>query len=155
MVKKLLKAQKKREDEERAERERKEKEAKQSKNLERILGELGAKANRAESDAGSMRSGNSSVHRRASQMSHHSKIRMQDTVLDHSKAISKAKHQITRICLTGGPCAGKTTALTTMCERLSSYGFKVLLVPEAATLMMKGGCFIQTKKMTFADGVQF
>lgn len=92
-MKKLLKAQKKREEEERTERERIEKEAKQSKNLERILGELGAKANRAESDAGSMRSGNSSnIHRRASQMSHQSKIRMQDTVLDHSKAISKAKH---------------------------------------------------------------
>ena len=28
-------------------------------------------------------------------------------------------------------------------------------MPEAATLMMKGGCFIQTGKMTFADGVRF
>ena len=80
---------------------------------------------------------------------------MQDTVMDHSKAISKSKHQITRICLTGGPCAGKTTALLTLYEKITEQGFKVLLVPEAATLMMKGGCFIQTGKMTFADGVKF
>lgn len=80
---------------------------------------------------------------------------MQDLLLDHSKAISKSKHQITRICLTGGPCAGKTTALATMAEQLTSTGFKVLQVPEAATLMMAGGCFIQTGKMTFADGVKF
>jgi predicted ATPase len=80
---------------------------------------------------------------------------MQDSVMDHSKAISQCKHQITRICLTGGPCAGKTTAFTEIAERLIEKGFKVFMVPEAATLMMKGGCFIQTKKMTFADGVKF
>lgn len=57
--------------------------------------------------------------------------------------------------MTGGPCAGKTTALATMAEQLTTSGFRVFLVPEAATLMMKGGCFIQTKKMTFADGVKF
>ncbi len=75
-------------------------------------------------------------------MTHSNAGRMQDSMLDHSKAISKAKHQITRICLTGGPCAGKTTALATMAEQLTVSGFKVLLVPEAATMMMAGGCFI-------------
>lgn len=30
------------------------------------------------------------------------------------EALNKGKHPITRICLTGGPCAGKTTALATL-----------------------------------------
>lgn len=40
--------------------------------------------------------------------------RMKDESLDHSKVLSASKHPITRICLTGGPCAGKTTALATL-----------------------------------------
>lgn len=34
--------------------------------------------------------------------------------LDPRKALKESKHPITRICLTGGPCAGKTTALATL-----------------------------------------
>lgn len=40
--------------------------------------------------------------------------RMKDDTLDHSKVLSESKHPITRVCLTGGPCAGKTTALATL-----------------------------------------
>ena len=68
--------------------------------------------------------------------------RMQDVHLDHPKVISASKHPIYRVCLTGGPCAGKTTALATITLQLTTKGFKVLLVPEAATMMMIGGCFI-------------
>ena len=31
----------------------------------------------------------------------------------------------------------------------------MLQVPEAATMLMKGGAFIQTGKMTFSDQVKF
>ncbi len=34
-------------------------------------------------------------------------------------------------------------------------GFKVLQVPEAATILMKGGAFIETPKMTLASAVRF
>jgi len=78
-----------------------------------------------------------------------------DAHLDHTKVISTSKHPIYRVCLTGGPCAGKTTALATLTDHLSLKGFKVLLVPEAATMMMKGGCFIQTHKMSLMDQVRF
>ena len=81
--------------------------------------------------------------------------RMRDDSLDHSKVLSDSKHPITRICLTGGPCAGKTTALATLSTVLSQLGFKVLQVPEAATLLMKGGAMIETRKLTFADAVRF
>jgi ATPase subunit of ABC transporter with duplicated ATPase domains len=40
--------------------------------------------------------------------------RMKDTTLDHPKVLSNSKHPIVRICLTGGPCAGKTTAMATL-----------------------------------------
>jgi len=81
--------------------------------------------------------------------------RMKDDTLDHSKVLSQSKHPITRICLTGGPCAGKTTALATLSTVLQQLGFRVLLVPEAATLLMKGGAMIETRKLSFADAVRF
>jgi len=52
--------------------------------------------------------------------------RMKDDTLDHPKVLAEAKHPITRICLTGGPCAGKTTALATLSSTLQQMGFAVL-----------------------------
>lgn len=80
---------------------------------------------------------------------------MKDESLDHPKVMSESKHPITRICLTGGPCAGKTTALSTLSSHLTQTGFKVLQVPEAATMLMKGGAMIETRKLTFAEAVKF
>jgi len=51
---------------------------------------------------------------------------------------------ITRICVTGGPCAGKTTALADLDTVLKQMGFRVLVVPEAATILKKGGSTMQT-----------
>jgi dephospho-CoA kinase len=73
---------------------------------------------------------------------------MKDSGKDFAKALSHCKHPIIRICLTGGPCAGKTTALATLNQVLTQLGFKVLQVPEAATMLMKGGAMIQTHKLT-------
>lgn len=44
-----------------------------------------------------------------------------------------------RIVLSGGPCAGKSTAMSYISDRLRSLGQKVFIVPEAATLMIMGG----------------
>jgi CYTH domain-containing protein/predicted ATPase len=44
-----------------------------------------------------------------------------------------------RIVLTGGPCGGKTTALTRITERMQDLGFRVLRVPEVPTLLLLGG----------------
>lgn len=46
---------------------------------------------------------------------------------------------IKRIVLTGGPCAGKTTALVRIIEHFSNLGFKVFCVPEVPTLYSQGG----------------
>lgn len=80
--------------------------------------------------------------------------RMSDSHESRNK-LSQGTQPIYRICITGGPCAGKTTSLTTIRSHLQEKGFKVLEVPEAATLMMKGGCFIQTSSMTFSQAVKF
>ena len=46
---------------------------------------------------------------------------------------------ILNIVLTGGPCAGKTTALEQIKEHLSQKGWTVLIVPETATTLINGG----------------
>ena len=46
---------------------------------------------------------------------------------------------IKRIVLTGGPCAGKTTALVRIVDHFSNLGFKVFTVPEVPTLYSQGG----------------
>ncbi len=50
---------------------------------------------------------------------------------------------VSRIVLTGGPCAGKTTALSKIERNLSELGYRVIIVPEAATMLIGGGikCF--------------
>ena len=47
--------------------------------------------------------------------------------------------EIKKIVLTGGPCAGKTTALVRVIEYFNSRGFKVFTVPEVPTLYSLGG----------------
>lgn len=47
--------------------------------------------------------------------------------------------EIKKIVLTGGPCAGKTTALVKIVEYFSGMGYKVFTVPEVPTLYSTGG----------------
>ena len=44
-----------------------------------------------------------------------------------------------KIVLTGGPCAGKTTALARIEQDLSEKGYHVFVVGESATELIKGG----------------
>ena len=46
---------------------------------------------------------------------------------------------IKKIVLTGGPCAGKTTALVKIIDYFSGYGYKVFTIPEVPTLYSTGG----------------
>jgi CYTH domain-containing protein/predicted ATPase len=47
--------------------------------------------------------------------------------------------RVFEIVLTGGPCAGKTTAMAVLSQKLSDYGFKVLVCPETASLVINSG----------------
>ena len=46
---------------------------------------------------------------------------------------------ITKIVITGGPCAGKTTALSWIQNAFVGKGYAVLFVPETATELITGG----------------
>lgn len=43
------------------------------------------------------------------------------------------------ICLTGGPCGGKSSALSAIKQKLESRGYLVVVVPEAATKIISSG----------------
>lgn len=46
---------------------------------------------------------------------------------------------ITKIVITGGPCAGKTTGLSKIQKAFGRMGYRVLFVPETATELISGG----------------
>ena len=58
-------------------------------------------------------------------------------LLEFGKEEKKVK--ISKIVLTGGPCAGKTTALTWISNYFSKRGYAVLFVPETATELISNG----------------
>ena len=47
--------------------------------------------------------------------------------------------KITKIVITGGPCAGKSTAMSWIRNAFSQKGYTVLFVPETATELITGG----------------
>lgn len=47
--------------------------------------------------------------------------------------------KITKIVITGGPCAGKTTAMSWIQNYFTKQGYTVLFVPETATELITGG----------------
>lgn len=51
----------------------------------------------------------------------------------------RKKLEITKIVITGGPCAGKTTALSWIQSNFTKLGYTVLFVPETATELITGG----------------
>jgi predicted ATPase len=71
-----------------------------------------------------------------------------------SSKVNGQTSNVHRILLTGGPCAGKTTSLAKLQTVLGDRGFSVYCVPEAATLMMKGGAVLDTSKRSWDFQVQ-
>ena len=47
--------------------------------------------------------------------------------------------QVTKIVVTGGPCAGKSTAMSWIQNAFAEKGYQVLFVPETATELITGG----------------
>lgn len=46
---------------------------------------------------------------------------------------------MTKIVITGGPCAGKSTLLSAVKDEISSFGYKVICVKETATELIEAG----------------
>ena len=55
------------------------------------------------------------------------------------KCEERKMKSITKIVLTGGPCAGKSTAMSWIQNAFTERGYKVLFVPETATELITGG----------------
>ena len=47
--------------------------------------------------------------------------------------------EISKIVVTGGPCAGKSTAMSRIQSELTQLGYTVLFIPETATELITGG----------------
>jgi predicted ATPase len=64
---------------------------------------------------------------------------------------------IHRIVLTGGPCAGKSTALAHVTDYLAATGLQVCRVPEASTILLSGGAEVAgatpEQWLTFQRGI--
>jgi len=61
---------------------------------------------------------------------------MNEKATKQDKAIPK---KINKIVITGGPCAGKTTALSWIQSNMTKIGYTVLFIPETATELIGGG----------------
>ncbi|MBR6690301.1 MAG: AAA family ATPase [Bacilli bacterium] len=53
--------------------------------------------------------------------------------------VNKEKKEITKIVITGGPCAGKTTAMSWIQNAFTELGYHVIFVPECATELINAG----------------
>ena len=51
----------------------------------------------------------------------------------------ETKMKISKIVITGGPCAGKSTAMSWVQNVFTQMGYTVLFVPETATELINGG----------------
>lgn len=60
--------------------------------------------------------------------------------------------EVTKIVITGGPCAGKSTGFSRIQEEFTTMGYRVLFVPETATELITGGIAPLTCKNS--DGFQ-
>lgn len=47
--------------------------------------------------------------------------------------------KVLKVALTGGPCGGKTTSIKTIEEEFIERGYHVIIVPEAATILINSG----------------
>ena len=69
---------------------------------------------------------------------------------------SKSKQpEAYKICLTGGPCAGKTTAISKITDSLKEKGYIVYSVPEAATLIFNSASEINFASFTSEMKINF
>ena len=61
------------------------------------------------------------------------------SISKHPAEGTAKKQKITRIVITGGPCAGKTTALSWIQNAFTRKGYTVLFADETATQLSRGG----------------
>lgn len=56
-------------------------------------------------------------------------------ITENSNMTAQNEKKLYRICLTGGPCAGKSSALLHIKQELDIHNIMTFIVPEASTLL--------------------
>jgi len=69
--------------------------------------------------------------------------------------LTQKRPNVYTVVFTGGPCAGKSTALTSCAERLKELGFPVICVTEAATLIFSSGGVLNMVTYTPYQAIEF
>lgn len=72
---------------------------------------------------------------------------MNQALLEHELYHCLDKFPVYRVCISGGPCGGKTTLLNLVGEEFTKKGFKVITMPEIPTLVHTSGISINTHLM--------
>ena len=66
--------------------------------------------------------------------------------IDHLSIRENCAHPIYKLAVTGGPCAGKTSAIEHIKEHFTKLGFRVFAVPEVPTMVVLAGGMILMSK---------
>ena len=61
-------------------------------------------------------------------------------ISDNKNSTTQDKKQVHKICLTGGPCGGKTSSVNYLRQKFEAHGFKVFVVKEIANETINNGC---------------
>lgn len=75
--------------------------------------------------------------------------------LDQGISRNESEFPIYKICVTGGPCAGKTTSIEEIKEIFSNRGYRVLVVPEIPTMIVLSGGMILMGGLTIDQRIHF
>ncbi len=75
--------------------------------------------------------------------------------VDHLSIRENSGHPIYKICMTGGPCAGKTSAIEHVRQHFSNLGFRVFAVPEVPTMIVLSGGMILMSKFNAQERMKF
>ena len=65
--------------------------------------------------------------------------RVKKLMASDTEVAPDAVKRVFTVCLTGGPCSGKSSSLAMFVKELTSRGFDVYTVPEVPTLVMNSG----------------
>lgn len=69
--------------------------------------------------------------------------------------VKSIQPEVFKVVFTGGPCAGKTTAITKLVDNLRDKGYTTFVVPEAATIIFQSGGNLNLATYTSEMKVKF
>lgn len=75
--------------------------------------------------------------------------------LDQNVSRGNLDNPIYKVCVTGGPCAGKTTSIEEIKEIFSNRGYRVLVCPEIPTMIVLSGGMILMGGLTVDQRIHF